>query len=36
MNLFETVRDAADHYVWAVPEIKSITLLALMVSGTLG
>ncbi|RDW92893.1 putative C6 transcription factor [Aspergillus mulundensis] len=30
MSLFETVRDAADHYVWAVPEIKSITLLALV------
>jgi hypothetical protein len=32
MSLFETVRDAADHYVWAAPEIKSITLLALVVS----
>ncbi|KAL5340676.1 hypothetical protein BJX70DRAFT_104091 [Aspergillus crustosus] len=30
MSLFETVHDAADHYVWAVPEIKSITLLALV------
>ncbi|KAL2849793.1 hypothetical protein BJX68DRAFT_276005 [Aspergillus pseudodeflectus] len=30
MSLFETVRDAADHYVWAAPEIKSITLLALV------
>ncbi|KAL4904358.1 hypothetical protein BDW74DRAFT_185657 [Aspergillus multicolor] len=30
MNLFETVRDAADHYVWAAPEIKRITLLALV------
>lgn len=32
MSLFERVRDAADHYVWAPPEIKSITLLALVVS----
>ncbi|KAL2846642.1 hypothetical protein BJY01DRAFT_247169 [Aspergillus pseudoustus] len=30
MSLFEKVRDAADHYVWAAPEIKSITLLALV------
>ncbi|KAJ0418270.1 hypothetical protein BJY00DRAFT_325113 [Aspergillus carlsbadensis] len=30
MSLFETVRDAADHYVWAAPEIKSIMLLALV------
>ncbi|KAL4984421.1 hypothetical protein BDW68DRAFT_193674 [Aspergillus falconensis] len=30
MSLFATVRDAADHYVWAAPEIKSITLLALV------
>ncbi|KAL2802102.1 hypothetical protein BJX63DRAFT_134260 [Aspergillus granulosus] len=30
MSLFETVRDAADHYVWAAPDIKSITLLALV------
>ncbi|KAL4939816.1 hypothetical protein BDV06DRAFT_230802 [Aspergillus oleicola] len=30
MNLFDTVRDAADHYVWAAPEVKSITLLALV------
>ncbi|KAL4882260.1 hypothetical protein BJY04DRAFT_227402, partial [Aspergillus karnatakaensis] len=30
MSLFETVRDAAVNYVWAVPEIKSITLLALV------
>ncbi|KAL4961028.1 putative C6 transcription factor [Aspergillus stella-maris] len=30
MSLFDTVRDAADHYVWADPEIKSITLLALV------
>ncbi|KAL4978966.1 hypothetical protein BDW66DRAFT_148814 [Aspergillus desertorum] len=30
MSLFATVRDAADHYVWASPEIKSITLLALV------
>ncbi|KAL4952742.1 hypothetical protein BDW69DRAFT_17254 [Aspergillus filifer] len=30
MSLFDTVRDAADHYVWAAPEIKSITLLALV------
>ncbi|KAL4995455.1 hypothetical protein BDV10DRAFT_203072 [Aspergillus recurvatus] len=31
MSLFATVRDAADHYVWAAPEIKSITLLALVI-----
>ncbi|KAL2865054.1 putative C6 transcription factor [Aspergillus lucknowensis] len=30
MSLFGAVRDAADHYVWAAPEIKSITLLALV------
>ncbi|OJJ06164.1 hypothetical protein ASPVEDRAFT_139924 [Aspergillus versicolor CBS 583.65] len=30
MSLFDSVRDAADHYVWAPPEIKSITLLALV------
>ncbi|KAL3458924.1 hypothetical protein BJX64DRAFT_209365 [Aspergillus heterothallicus] len=30
MSLFETVRDAADHYVWAAPDIKGITLLALV------
>ncbi|KAL4929785.1 putative C6 transcription factor [Aspergillus undulatus] len=30
MSLFHSVRDAADHYVWAAPEIKSITLLALV------
>ncbi|KAL6230541.1 hypothetical protein BDW75DRAFT_248579 [Aspergillus navahoensis] len=30
MSLFATVRDAADHYVWVAPEIKSITLLALV------
>lgn len=31
MSLFDSVRDAADHYVWAPPEINSITLLALVV-----
>lgn len=36
MSLFATVRDAADHYVWAAPELKSITLLALVVSRTSG
>ncbi|KAI9370525.1 hypothetical protein BJX61DRAFT_87756 [Aspergillus egyptiacus] len=30
MSLFATVRDAADHYVWAAPDIKSITLLTLV------
>ncbi|KAL4805005.1 hypothetical protein BDV18DRAFT_161405 [Aspergillus unguis] len=30
MSLFQTVRDAADNCVWAAPEIKSITLLALV------
>ncbi|KAL3476490.1 hypothetical protein BJX99DRAFT_258423 [Aspergillus californicus] len=30
MGLFATVREAADHYIWAAPEIKSITLLALV------
>lgn len=32
MSLFDSVRDAADNYVWAPPEIKGITLLALVVS----
>ncbi|KAL4787033.1 hypothetical protein BJX76DRAFT_52034 [Aspergillus varians] len=30
MSLFETVRDAADHYIWTPPEIKRITVLALV------